>query len=146
MLTLNEAIEKRLEEKRRVREEAARAKAEEEAAIRRAEQYVSDSVRRAIEKKLDCELGNDATVQATFSHVREGDDGTYYNIEIFLKAGGSIKAKQVIWVKGDVSQEQLDRKWTGFYPAGKEEDWRTLTTDNLLDALIYVRFGFDEDF
>lgn len=143
MQTLKQAMQTRLDERRRAREAAAQAEAERIAAIERREAEIAADARRVIEQMLDCELGEEITVEASYN---EGTD-VYYNIT--LNIPGEFGQNYVVTnsglrIDGEIKPEQLKTKWRAVHIRNSARDCSQSTFDDLLTALIFAKYGMSE--
>lgn len=134
MQTLDQAIQARLDEKRRAREAAAQAKAEREAAIRRQEQLIAQDSRRILEAHYGFSLAG-VEIVATWSH----DD--HYNVALNFGNNRAVTNSN-IYLK-DLYNLPLV-KWEGLhtkdgYSYGRE------CFDDLLEAIIFAQSGKTEE-
>lgn len=140
MMTLEQAIAKRLNKKRLVREAEARKAQEQKEAIARNEASVAEQARRILSDCLEIDL-SEVTIRTAFSHANKGDETSYYNLLLRFPDGAEVFADSAFRVDPGLiidPEVLLSANWRAYW---KKNTNRTTVDNDLVEMIIFARYG-----
>lgn len=140
MMTLEQAIAKRLNKKRLVREADTRKAQERKEAIARNEASVAEQARRILSDCLEIDF-SEVTIMAVFSHTNDGDKTSYYALQLRFPDGAEVVTDSTFRVNPGLiidPEVLLSVNWRAYW---RESNNRTTVDDDLIEMIIFARYG-----
>jgi hypothetical protein len=141
MQTLDQAIQNRIEAKRRAREEAVQQQREQLAKIARQENAVAEQVRTILEAHYGFSLER-ITIKAIFQ-VANYDDPCFFNLR--LEFPGEYAPHCVVinsaFSINNIETCLIEAQWAALHVVNSAKDCKRSTFYDLLEAIMFARFG-----
>lgn len=140
MMTINQAIAKRLNEKRLAREAEARKAQQWKDTIARNEASVAEQTRHILSDCLEIDL-SEVSIRAVFSHTNDGDKTSYYAIGLRFPDGAEVVTDSTFRVDPGLiidPEVLLSANWRAYW---KESNNRTTVDNDLIEMIIFARYG-----
>lgn len=140
MMTINQAVAKRLNEKRLAREAEARKAQQWKDAIARNEASVAEQARHIISDCLEIDF-SEVAIRAVFSHTNDGDKTSYYALRLRFPDGAEVVTDSTFRVDPGLiidPEVLLSANWRAYW---KESNNRTTVDNDLVEMIIFARYG-----